>query len=167
MLAGFGHWPASVAFGLIAALLLIALFGRRYTSIKLMDWTVLTYFGLAAVATFVFHIGGFRTYNSVVVWTLYAAGAWSSILLRQPFTLQYARETAPPDRWQAPAFLRTNMIISAVWGSAFLINLAAVTIALDPRFDSLWIEALLPVLTLIAASVFTTRYARAARAQHP
>jgi hypothetical protein len=48
-----------------------------------------------------------------------------SIALRRPFTLQYAREQAPPDIWHRPEFLRANYIISAAWGVAFAVMVVA------------------------------------------
>jgi hypothetical protein len=163
-LAGFGRWPAAVIFGLFAAMALV-LFAWRACSVKLMDLTVLAFFLLATVTTFLLPINAFRTYSSVIIWILYAGGAWTSIALRRPFTEQYARETTPPERWRAPAFRGANMVISSVWGIAFLINLIIVTAALEPPFKSILISAGLPILTLAAASLFTTRYVRMVRAR--
>jgi hypothetical protein len=42
-----------------------------------------------------------------------------SIAIRRPFTLQYAREQTPPEIWNAPEFIRTNYVITAVWALAF------------------------------------------------
>lgn len=43
----------------------------------------------------------------------------------KPFTLQYARERVPPDRWQSPQFARINFVITAVWALAFVCIVAA------------------------------------------
>lgn len=48
-----------------------------------------------------------------------------SIAIRQPFTLQYAREEVPQELWSSPAFLRTNDIISGVWALAFAVLVIA------------------------------------------
>ena len=42
-----------------------------------------------------------------------------SLLVRQPFTLQYAKEEVPAQLWTRPEFLRTNYRLSAIWGAAF------------------------------------------------
>ncbi|HVV67703.1 MAG TPA: hypothetical protein VG895_05730 [Patescibacteria group bacterium] len=52
-----------------------------------------------------------------------AAIAWISILLRQPFTIQYAKLQVAKDKWNHPLFLKINYILTAVWGSIFLFNL--------------------------------------------
>jgi hypothetical protein len=163
-LAGFGQWPAAVVVGLFAAIALV-LFARRACSVKLMDLTVLAFFLLATTATFLVPSNPFRTLSAVIIWTLYAGGAWTSIALRRPFTEQYASETVAPERWHKPAFRRSNLVISSVWGTAFLINLVIVAAALDPRFKSIFISAMLPIVTLAAASLFTSRYVRMVRAR--
>jgi hypothetical protein len=48
-----------------------------------------------------------------------------SIAIRRPFTLQYAREQTPPEIWNAPEFIRTNYVITAVWALAFAIMVGA------------------------------------------
>src|ERR1035437_4832741 len=41
VLAGMGHWPAGVAFGLLASVCVLALEASRRIKLKLMDWTLL------------------------------------------------------------------------------------------------------------------------------
>jgi hypothetical protein len=45
----------------------------------------------------------------------------ASIALRQPFTLQYAREAVSRERLDSPRFLRVNYVISAAWVGAFAV----------------------------------------------
>ena len=35
-----------------------------------------------------------------------------SLAIRKPFTLQYAREHTPKERWNDPGFIRSNVIIT-------------------------------------------------------
>jgi len=159
-LAGMRHWPSAVAFGLAAGIGLVLLEAGRHITIKLMDWAIVAYFGIAAIATFLVRSAAFPIYSSVVIWTLYAVVTWVSIFSGAPFSLQYARESAPPEHWQAPQFLRANYVISLVWGTGFLINLGLVTIALSRRYNSLWLSVAAPLLVMGAASVFTSRYTK-------
>jgi all-trans-retinol 13,14-reductase len=167
-LIGFGQWPWAVAFGLVSGLVLVAivLISRKVT-VKLMDWTLVGYFVLAASATFIVPLAAFPKYGSVVIWLLYAGVAWGSILAGKPFSLQYARESTPPEHWQSPPFLRANVIISVVWGLGFLANIVLVVIALNPEDSPLLIGVIAPVLTMVAASIFTTRYTKILRARAP
>lgn len=163
VLSGMGHWSAGVAFGLVASVFLLSLEATRHIKVKLMDWVLLGYFVLATIATFLVRSAGFPTYSSVVIWVLYAGVAWASIAFAAPFTLQYARESAPPDRWQSPGFLHANRVITMFWALAFLANVVLVTIALTPRYNSLWIAVVAPILTMVIASIFTSRYTRMVR----
>lgn len=159
-LAGMRHWPAAVAFGLAAGMGLVLLEAGRHVAVKVLDWTIVAYFGIAAIATFLLRSAGFPTYSPVVIWVLYAFVTWVSIFSGAPFSLQYARESAPREHWQSPAFLRANFIVSIVWGFGFLINLGLVSIALVPRYKSLWLGVGAPLMVMGAASVFTSRYTK-------
>ncbi len=82
----------------------------------------------------------------------------TSMAIRQPFTLQYAREQVAPELWDTPAFVRTNYVITSVWGLAFAVMVAAelalLTIpSMPPR---LGIAAI--ILALIGAVKFTDWY---------
>ncbi len=167
-LTGFGQWPLAVAFGFVSGLVLVAivLISRKVT-VKVMDWTLVGYFVLAACATFIVRLAAFPKYGSLVIWLLYAGVAWGSILTGRPFSLQYARESTPPEHWQSPRFLRANLIISVVWGLAFVTNIVLVVIALNPNDNPLLIGVIAPILTMVAASIFTTRYSKSVRAQAP
>ena len=83
---------------------------------------------------------------------------------RPPFTLQYARESVPQALWRQPAFVRTNVIITAVWAAAFavmsIIDLVWLLIpALPPR-----IVIVVTVLALLGAVKFTGWYPDRGRA---
>jgi len=162
-LAGMGHWPAAVAFGLAAGIGLLLLEAGRHLAIKLLDWTIVVYFGIAAIATFLVRSAAFPLYSPLVIWTLYAVVTWASIFSGAPFSLQYARESAAREHWQTPEFLRVNYIISSVWGGGFLINLGLVSVALAPRYSSLWLAVAAPLLIMGAAAVFTSRYTKIAK----
>lgn len=48
-----------------------------------------------------------------------------SMLVRRPFTLQYAREQVPESVQSSPTFIRTNYIMTAVWALAMAIVVVA------------------------------------------
>ena len=49
---------------------------------------------------------------------------WCSILLRRPFTIDYAKSFVPREYWTHPLFLRRNIVISGAWGVYFLVGIA-------------------------------------------
>ena len=81
----------------------------------------------------------------------------ASIAIRQPFTLQYAREQASAEAQRSPEFLRTNDVISAVWALAFAVLVAADLVMLYlPDLHRFGI--IVTVLALVGAFKFTDRY---------
>ncbi len=43
-----------------------------------------------------------------------------TILMKEPFTMSYAKEMTPPERWNTPQFIKINYILSWVWFFYFL-----------------------------------------------
>ena len=96
--------------------------------------------------------------------------ASASILIRQPFTLQYAKEDAPPEIWDEPHFLRVNYVITWVWAAAFAIEAASGFYgdAVLRNSDNLWTGWIIQTLPLIVAAQFTIWYPnRLRRARAP
>jgi hypothetical protein len=92
-----------------------------------------------------------------------------SIVLRNPFTLAYAREQVPSALWATPLFIRTNYIISAVWALAFAIMALADAMATANQALPLSLDVAAGLAALGLAIIFTVRYPayvreRAARA---
>jgi hypothetical protein len=82
----------------------------------------------------------------------------ASMAIGQPFTLQYARESVPQTLWRQPEFVRTNVVITAVWAAAFavmsIIDLTWLVIpTLPPRA-----VIIVTVLALLSAVKFTGWY---------
>jgi hypothetical protein len=81
-----------------------------------------------------------------------------SIAIRQPFTLQYAREQVPQEIWSSPEFTRTNYVITAVWALAFVVLVVADLILLYvPEWPSRY-GIIATVLALVGAIKFTSWY---------
>lgn len=87
-----------------------------------------------------------------------------TLAIRQPFTLQYAREQVAPEFWESPEFVRTNYVITAMWALAFSVVVIAELILLywpevPPRVGSLAMVA-----ALFGADKFNSRYPEHRRA---
>lgn len=119
--------------------------------------------------------GGLTCYSLImaVVWTIVGvrlcvdAGLLVIVLLslavRQPFTIQYARESVAPDLWQTREFLRTNDVITSVWAGAFALMVAADLVMLYvpsvPIRAGIWVT----ILAIFAAYRFTDWYPKRKR----
>ena len=82
-----------------------------------------------------------------------------SLLLRRPFTLQYAREQVPQAYWDNPAFLRTNYVITTGWALAFLVMTVAEAAMLYVPTLPRATEEIVIVAALAGAIGFTNWYA--------
>jgi hypothetical protein len=82
----------------------------------------------------------------------------ASLVLHEPFTLQYAREQVAPEQWGSATFLRTNYVVTAVWMAALAVMTAADAAAtLGPAISSTG-AAVVGLVALAAALTFSLRY---------
>jgi hypothetical protein len=91
----------------------------------------------------------------------------ASLLARRPFTLQYAREQAPREVWDSPAFLRTNYVISGAWLIAFfVIVVAEAALVFAPDVPER-VGIVVVVLALLGGAGFTAWYSKRAKHHEP
>jgi hypothetical protein len=113
---------------------------------------------------------------ALVVYTVVAHATWSvfaarlvvdaglltivvvSIAIRQPFTIQYAREQVPEEFWSSPRFLHINDAISGAWALAFALIVACdYAVIAYPATPAVLAFAVI-VAVIAGASAFTTWY---------
>jgi hypothetical protein len=120
-----GSTLASLTFALILALVLTIVTSfhdlRRKNP---MSWVTLIYFVIMIVVILGLKQYFLSAYLGIFSMAVLAAFCWGSIVVREPFTLAYAREGVDPARANSPSFIRANYVIAAAWGLAFLVNLA-------------------------------------------
>ena len=92
--------------------------------------------------------------------------ALTSILIRRPFTLQYAREAVDADTAVLPAFIRANYIITWAWtGSMLLMMTGNVAMIYVPGLP-LWSSLLIAFAARNSAVYFTKWYPEYTRAKY-
>jgi hypothetical protein len=87
----------------------------------------------------------------------------TSIALRFPFTLQYAREQVAPDVASKPEFIRVNYILTWAWAGAFVLMLVADIVSIWWPSAPLWTCIAVTFAARNAAVQFTKWYAQRAR----
>ena len=75
-----------------------------------------------------------------------------------PFTEQYAREQTPPEVWGHPEFRRINRVLTLVWGLTFLATAVLGCVAVLAPGTSDWTNWILPIVLIVGAFKFTSRY---------
>lgn len=123
------------------------------------------FFALLAALAFAAPDSPFEPYSTALSLGWLALTAWGSLAVRRPFTLGIARTMVPPAVWDNPVFLRTNMIITAVWAASFTVNAALLAVLLSAAPHALAGIIAVKVCGFALPVVFTTRYSRAVAAR--
>jgi hypothetical protein len=90
----------------------------------------------------------------------------TSILIRRPFTLQYAREAVDTETAQLPGFIRANYIITWAWtGAALLMMVGNVAMIYVPGLP-LWSSLLIAFAARNSAVYFTKWYPEYTKAKY-
>ncbi|HEY0104926.1 MAG TPA: hypothetical protein VGB91_02495 [Rhizomicrobium sp.] len=82
----------------------------------------------------------------------------ASLIVQEPFTLQYAREQVARETWSAGWFLRTNYVMTGVWTVALAITTAADAAATIASAISVTAAVFAGLVALAAALTFSLRY---------
>jgi len=86
--------------------------------------------------------------------------ALGSIVLRVPFTMQYAREVTDKEYWNTPLFLHINYVLTWVWTATFAITAIVGWYGDGPlnQPDNIWTNWIVQIALLIFAIRFTEWY---------
>ncbi|HTT75174.1 MAG TPA: hypothetical protein VMF50_04250 [Candidatus Binataceae bacterium] len=150
-LAVSGHWRLALLAGAIVTAVIVAI-EYRHRAVKIPDATALGFFVVMLVVSMAIGTWLINGYNVLIVWAAFGAVFWTTIAIGFPFTLQFAREQAPPAVWHEPIFIRTNYQISLLWALTATVN-AILGIAMHFVTHPLIIGMVLPTLLLIFALV--------------
>ena len=160
---GEGRLELSAAIALGTGLLILSLNWIRGSSPKLLEFADVAYFGALAV---VVALASQATREWLELWGGEVANiallviVLGSVLIRKPFTLQYAKEDTPEEYWHTPEFLRVNYLIAWVWVAAFAIEAFSGfygDAVLDDS-NNIWTGWIVQTFPLIIAAQFTIWY---------
>jgi hypothetical protein len=86
--------------------------------------------------------------------------ALGSIVLRVPFTIQYAREMTPKEYWDTALFLHINYALTWVWTATFAVTAVVGWYGDGPlnQPDNIWTNWIIQIALLIFAIRFTDWY---------
>ncbi len=82
-----------------------------------------------------------------------------TILLGKPFTIEFAKEKAPEDKWQSPIFITINYHITYVWSAYFLFAVVINLIFIFAAPNTSFLVRAIPTLVVLGfAFLFTSHY---------
>jgi uncharacterized membrane protein len=131
ILAGTSLIPLDIAIAIcLAATVIIGYKDLRRGFI--LSWGTLIFFVILLISVvFLKNIWVMRHVSILLNGSL-AAITWVSLIIGRPFTGQYARLEVDKRLWNNPIFIRTNRIMTAVWGCIFLWSLGvSILVSLD------------------------------------
>lgn len=102
--------------------------------VKILDIGTFIYFTFMFIVAITPDLVELEHWTFVLSSGVLFAISFISIIIRKPFTIQYAKETVEEQYWETPGFIRTNYIISAVWTIGFFLTAISACVAHE------WIE---------------------------
>jgi hypothetical protein len=108
--------------GIIVAALLSVVMAVIRLHRGVIMWVGILFFLYAIVAVVFLNDMWAVRHMGVLANSALAAGVWAGIVIKRPFTLEYAREHTDPSQWDNPVFLNTNYILTTIWAVVFTIN---------------------------------------------
>ncbi|WP_346355380.1 hypothetical protein [Azotosporobacter soli] len=130
-------------------------------------WGGLLFFGFALLTVPIMNNMWVVKHLGVLSHGTLATFTWGSIILKNPFTLEYAKMRVAPEQWTAPAFIRKNNILTGVWGCAFLISFIDAVLKLTFFPSAGVVFEVIDTTALVAAATFTARYTKKENAAPP
>ncbi|MDV9175487.1 hypothetical protein R6V09_35925 [Streptomyces sp. W16] len=156
-------WRLGTGAAALAALWLLA--GQlRARSVDLLGAATCAFFVVMAVVALADPASGLRNWICALANTTLAATALTSLAVRRPFTLAFARAEVPQEFWHSPRFIRVNMILTAIWASAFTLGALACAFVVQYENSATAPLVTVQVLAFVVPFVLSGRYAARAKA---
>jgi hypothetical protein len=121
-------------------------------------WAGLAFFAAASIAVIGFDNAWTERHLGVLANGTLAAASFFGMARGRPFTLDYAKSHTDPALWESPLFLRTNNMLTGVWGVAFIVNLLFAWGKMEHFAFSALAYELLAYAILIGAALLTSWY---------
>ncbi|GGF18619.1 hypothetical protein GCM10007298_13260 [Williamsia phyllosphaerae] len=171
-MVGFAPWiifwivasgPSNWLFGAIAAAIaaiILAVPDMYRRRPKILDYGTIAFFVALIVAGITLSAKDgdwLDRYSNPISTGVLAVIALGSLLF-VPFTEQYARETTPREYWDTPLFKKINRVLTFMWGVVFVISAVCGLIAIWAPSTRDWTSWVIPIVLLVGAIKFTSRY---------
>ena len=149
------NWAALIALVLSIGLIAQQTWTGRTVDAQIIELGSAVFFAAITVVAFTTPDSGLHAYTPALSSATLALIAGASLAVRKPFTLGIAKQTTPREFWDQPLFVRTNVIITAVWTASFAV--AAVVLTTLAHSGSTT-RTVVQVAGFVVPMVFTLRY---------
>jgi hypothetical protein len=149
--------------GLLVALVLSVLMGVARLHRGVILWAGLAFFIFATLAVVAFDNMWTARHMGILANGMLAASTWLTVVLKRPFTLEYAREHVDSSLWTDPLFVKTNVILTSLWGSIFTVNAILAWGKMEQLVLSELAYEIVSYTLLVGTVVFTNWYPKHVR----
>jgi hypothetical protein len=112
-----GNTLTSLEWALVVSFLLSIIFGyKQLRSGFILQWGSVIFFGWCIVMVNLLQNVTVAKNMGIIANGFLAGIIWLTILVGKPFTMQYAREDLPKERWSDPRLVQSCRFIAVVWG---------------------------------------------------
>ena len=125
ILSGPGRFELSVLVALALSVTFVVAGHRRHSRYKLMEVFDLIFFAgfaLIGILASPAQITWMETWAGEITNIVLTVFVLFTIVIRKPFTIEYAREQTPKEYWDTPMFIRINYQITWMWFAAFAVQ---------------------------------------------
>lgn len=127
-------------------------------SIKILQFGSFIFFFIIGVLYFFINLEWLRKWVSPLGGIALTSIILISLLIKKPFTLQYAKEITPKKKWNNSKFIHANYVVTWAWFFCLLIN-SIFSILFSAIFSvELYIHWLLSLFFFGIAILFTNLY---------
>ncbi|MET8580999.1 hypothetical protein ABZX39_08925 [Streptomyces collinus] len=155
-----GDWQ----WGALAALVVsVGLIARERRSGAGFDALVIetgsaVFFAVLTAVAFADPHSGVHAYSAPLASGTLAVIAGISLAAGRPFTLGIAKRTTPPEVWGLKPFVRTNVVVTAVWTAAFAVTAVLLALLAHAGDAHSTPATLVQIAGFAVPMVFTVRY---------
>jgi len=161
-LSAFG-WRLGVCAAAVVALVLLAGQLRR-RSADLLSTATCGFFTVMAVIALTDPKSDLHQWICALANGTLAVVALASLAVRRPFTLTIARTQVPQEYWNAPRFIRVNMVLTSAWAAAFTGSAIACALIVAYAPSATVALVTVQVLAFVVPFVFSGKYVERAQA---
>ncbi|MFJ3231016.1 hypothetical protein [Streptomyces sp. NPDC086787] len=156
--SGDWQWAALTALGIS-----VVLIGRQLRSGTGFDALIIelgsaVFFAVLAAIAFGDPHSGLHDYSAALSSGTLAVIAAVSLAIGRPFTLGIAKRTTPREVWHLKPFIRTNVVITAVWTAAFVLTATALALVAHAGDAHSTTATVIQIAGFAVPMVFTVRY---------
>jgi hypothetical protein len=144
--------------------------GYDFRRIKLLDAATVVFFAALVVVSLLtsrHDVNQLDKYSQALSSGALGLIALGSIVFGHPFTVDYAKESTPPQVWNTPVFKHINLVLTAVWTVVFLACAVLGLLAVHAHTKGLqdWLNWYIPIVLIVIGIRLNTWYPHRVRAR--